>query len=67
MHELSSAERNTRYRIFFESLNNTPGLYQNLFAASVLLNRAQRFLDQPTFAKQPSPRLRLLNQDTETV
>jgi hypothetical protein len=28
MHELSSAERNARYRRFFELLNNPPGLYQ---------------------------------------
>jgi hypothetical protein len=27
MHELSSAERNARYRRFFELLNNPPGLY----------------------------------------
>jgi hypothetical protein len=40
MHELSSAERNARYRRFFELLNNPPGLYQNLFATSVLWNVA---------------------------
>jgi hypothetical protein len=28
MYELSSAERNARYRRFFELLNNPPGLYQ---------------------------------------
>jgi hypothetical protein len=28
MHELSSAERNARYRRLFELLNNPPGLYQ---------------------------------------
>jgi hypothetical protein len=28
MHELSSAERNARYRKFFQLLNNSPGLYQ---------------------------------------
>jgi hypothetical protein len=28
MHKLSSAERNARYRRFFELLNNPPGLYQ---------------------------------------
>jgi hypothetical protein len=28
MHELSSVERNARYRILFELLNNTPDLYQ---------------------------------------
>jgi uncharacterized radical SAM superfamily Fe-S cluster-containing enzyme len=36
-HELSSAERNARYRRFFELLNNRPGLYQvilNLLSAS---------------------------------
>jgi hypothetical protein len=37
MHELSSAERNARYRRFFELLNNPPGLYQvilNLLSVS---------------------------------
>jgi hypothetical protein len=37
MHELSSSERNARYRRFFELLNNPPGLYQvilNLFSVS---------------------------------
>jgi hypothetical protein len=37
MHELSSAERNARYRRFFEVLNNPPGLYQvilNLLSVS---------------------------------
>jgi hypothetical protein len=39
MHELSSAERNARYRRFFELLNNLPGLYQvilNLLSVSYL-------------------------------
>jgi hypothetical protein len=37
MHELLSAERNARYRRFFELLNNPPGLYQvilNLLSVS---------------------------------
>jgi hypothetical protein len=37
MHELSSAERNARYRRFFELLNNPSGLYQvilNLLSVS---------------------------------
>jgi hypothetical protein len=37
MHELSSAERNARYRRFFELLNNPPGVYQvilNLLSVS---------------------------------
>jgi hypothetical protein len=37
MHELSSAERNARYRRFFELLNNPPGPYQvilNLLSVS---------------------------------
>jgi hypothetical protein len=44
MHELSSAERSARYRRFFVLLNNPPpppGLYQNLFAASIILNSTQ--------------------------
>jgi hypothetical protein len=39
MHELSSAERNSRYRRFLDLVNNLPGLYQvilNLLSVSYI-------------------------------